>query len=151
MNDIFDEVFNFMDKEILKELFKNGQNYYTVENKRYENDKLVSDHKKTWKNNKLIEDVERCVNSENKCVNCNDCKKDCDNKCECKVEDKLLADNKFLMRIKKELEDKLNEKTAAYDALKAKYDVQETTMKKLTEKFTEMNDKLRKVSEIFKS
>ena len=32
MNDIFDEVFNFMDKEVLKELFKNGQNYYTVEN-----------------------------------------------------------------------------------------------------------------------
>ena len=112
---------------------------------------MVSDHKKTWKNNKLIEDVERCVNSENKCVNCNDCKKDCDNKCECKVEDKkVLADNKFIIRIK-ELEDKLNEKTAAYDALKAKYDVQETTMKKLTEKFTEMNDKLRKVSEIFKS
>ena len=51
----------------------------------------------------------------------------------------------------KELEDKLNEKTAAYDALKTKYDVQETAMKKLTEKFTEMNDKLRKVSEIFKS
>ena len=151
MNDIFDEVFNFMDKEILKELFKNGQNYYTVENKRYENDKLVSDHKETWKDNIHTEDVERCVNSENKCVNCNDCKKDCDNKCECKVEDKLLADNKFLMRIKKELEDKLNEQTAAYDALKTKYDVQETTMKKLTEKFTEMNDKLRKVSEIFKS
>ena len=57
MNDIFDEVFNFMDKEILKELFKNGQNYCTVENKCYENDKLVSDHKKTWKNNKLIEDI----------------------------------------------------------------------------------------------
>ena len=82
---------------------------------------------------------------------CNDCKKDCDNKCECKVEDKkVLADNKFIIRIK-ELEDKLHEKTAAYDALKTKYDVQETAMKKLTEKFTEMNDKLLKVSEIFKS
>ena len=151
MDDIFNELFDLIDKESLKELLKNGQNYCTVENKCYENDKLVSDHKKTWKNNKLIEDIERCANSENKCVNCNDCKKNCDNKCECKVEDKLLADNQFLMRIKKELENKLNEKTAAYDALKARYDAQETTMKKLAEKFTELNEKLYKVSEIFKS
>lgn len=151
MDDIFNELFDLIDKESLKELLKNGQNYCTVENKCYENDKLVSDHKTTWKNNKLIEDIERCANSENKCVNCHDNKQNCTNKCEYKIEEKKdIAENNYLNKIKK-LEALLEEKTAAYEDLKTRYDAQETTMKKLAEKFTELNEKLYKVSEIFKS
>ena len=51
----------------------------------------------------------------------------------------------------KKLDVLLKEKTAAYEDLKTRYDAQETTMKKLAEKFTELNEKLYKVSEIFKS